>query len=303
MPKVINPLVSIVIQTFLVILIIALFVGKLTISSPLPPVIDPLPVNPIPKPVDHEPGDHVEWIKYPKKKNYTNTAFGPVLIDIEQHIDPSHGGAYRDDDLLTWGHETTHGINRDIRINIGKVGQNGFYCLEDRAIVLNDPKLTITNVASLIPNIIRGSRYNLYLIDQAGQWDDMPTYLLDEWTAYINGTTVGADQLKHGLHVRDNKSDDAIAPMEFTYYSLALCHAIKKYDPDYFKSNPNFTEFVAFNIRRSVLVYREVINDEKFNWETTLIDSFINSPETNDLKNIAIELWGQDFANKYLLKK
>lgn len=303
-----GPFVIIGVQTLTVTLIIALFVGKKSsqpapLPPPSPPVVNPNPPPSPPPPDAPEPGDKVRWIKYPAKQSYNNSGFGPVLLDIERHIDPSHKGAYRDQDLLTWGHETTHGINSDIRNNLGKPGQNGFYCLEDCALVLNEPKLTITKVAPLVPRAVRGGRYQLYLVQQTSGWNDMPTYIMDEWVAYINGTSVGADQLKNGLHVRDNTSDDAIAPMEFTYYALALCSAVKKYDPDYFRTNPDFAEFVAFNIRRSVILYRELITEEKFRWDDSLVSTFISSAETADLKAVAVELWGQEFVNKYLLQK
>lgn len=300
MLKGIHPLVIICIQTIVATLIIALFVGKHSnIQKPIPPI------DPKPNPYSNikEPGDNIKWIKYLKRQEYSNPLFGPVLTDIEQHIDPSHGGKYRDHDILTWGHETTHGINSDIRNNLGKPGQNGFYCLEDCALILNEPNIKLTTVSSLVPQSVRGFRYQLYLVQQIKAWNSMPTYIMDEWVAYINGTSVGADQLKHGLHIRDNISDDAISPMEFTYYALTLCLAIKKYDPDYFKSNPEFAEFVAFNIRRSVILYRELIIHNEFKWDDKIINAFIESNDTNELKAIAIELWGQDFTNKYLLQK
>lgn len=302
------------VQTLIATLIIALVAGKPVNKpqpiTPQPPMVEPVkpdeprPPNPAPPAPKAEPGDNVKWVSYQKKQDFKDADCGPVLTDIEQHIDPKHKGQYRfPKDLTTWGHETTHGINSDLRMSTGKVGVNGFYCLENRAYILPEPKLTISDVAPLVPKAVRGSRYDLYLFKQAKDWNDMPTYIMDEWVAYTNGCEVGADQIRNNLKGQDNTSDEAIGPMEFTYYTLALCQAIKKHDPDYFKNNPNFSEFVAFNVRRAVKVHKELIVHEKFKWDTKLITTFIESEETADLKAMAVELWGKAFVDKYLLNK
>ena len=300
-----SPLVKVVSLTILAIFIIALFRGFLPShprqTAPLPPPITnplPIPTQPLPS---TEHGDNVPWIAYTPKTSTTDNRWGAILTDIEQHLNPKHGKTYYSSDNITHGHETTHGINSDIRMALGGTGKNGFYCLHNRAIVLTDPKCRISDVAPLIPQSLRGSRYNLYLVQQAHSWNDMPTYIFDEWVAYINGTEVGIDQVKHGLYNgRGSSSDDAIAPMEFTYYALALCQTVKQKDQEYFKQHPEFSEFIAFNIRRSVLAFREAIQMKEFNWETKLIDTFISNQESHELRAIAVELWGQAFVNKYL---
>jgi hypothetical protein len=303
-------------QTVIFTLIIAWFQGishKQPVPVPPgpPPIVNPpqpgppTPAPPVPPAPAREPGDGVPWVEYKTKQNTTNAGWGKVLTDIQQHLDPKHGNTYFSNDHITHGHETTHGINSDIRNNLGKRGQNGFYCLEGRAMLLYEPSLRIRQVAPLVPQSVRGGRYQLYLVQQAGQWDDMPTYIFDEWVAYINGTTVGIDQIKNNLKGRGSgsTSDDAIAPMEFTYYALALCRAVKQHDTNYFKANPEFSEFVSFNVRRSALAFREAIQMKEFQWETKLIDNFISSADAQPLRDIAVELWGEAFCKKYLFTK
>ncbi len=266
--------------------------------APSPPIPAPAPLPSV------EPGDLVPWLVYQPKKATTNAAWGQALTDIEQHLDPKHGRTYFSADNITHGHETTHGINSDIRNTLGGPGKNGFYCLDGRACVLAEPKCRIRDVAPLVPAVLRGSRYNLYLVQQAHAWDDSPLYLLDEWVAYINGTTVGIDQVKRGLLKgrSGGSSDDAIAPMEFTYYVLALCRAIKERDPGYFAAHPEFGEFVAFNVRRSAAVFREAIVMEQFRWDAKLVDAFAVSGDAKPLRDVAAELWGPAFVAKHLVR-
>jgi hypothetical protein len=157
-------------------------------------------------------------------------------------------------------------------------------------------------VAPLIPQNLRSTRYRLYLISQARSWNNQPTYLFDEWVAYINGTEAGIDQVNKGLlHHSNYSSDDGIAPMEFMYYCLAFCLAVKQRDPGYFQAHPEFSEFVAFNVRRSVNCYRTAIKMPEFHWSETIIHNFQTSAEAKPLRDIALELWGQKFCQEYLL--
>jgi len=338
MTKETNPLAMIGLFTVLAIVMIALWQGILPQDKPFTPPQPPPIVGPVTPPAPPvrpatEPGDNLKWITYSAKKSVGDKRWGPVLTDIEQHIDPKHGKTYYSTDNITHGHETTHGINSDIRNSLGGVGKNGFYCLENRAFLLTDPKCRISDAAPLIPKGLRGHRYNLYLIQQARDWNSIPTYIFDEWVAYINGTAVGIDQVKNGLFknratflglfaglasldselvierdseivvFKNNSSDDAIAPMEFTYYSLAVCLATKQKDPTYFQRHPEFAEFVAFNVRRSYLAYKEAIQMEQFRWDTKLIDTFITAEEARPLRELAEELWGKEFTAKYLLSR
>lgn len=285
-------------------LIIALFQGISNQTPDVPPIVVPVPSPPAPPPAPKtEPGDNFPWIDYQPKQNETDKRWGAVLTEIQQHLDPSHGNTYYSKDNITHAHETTHGINADVRNNLGKNGQNGFYCLNNQAALLTDPKCRLSQIGKNVPQSLRGTRFNLYLVQQTRYWDDVPTYVLDEWIAYINGISAGVDQINRGLYEErpGETSDVAIGPMEFTYYALALCCTIKEHDPDYFKNHPEFAEFVAFNIRRSVKVYKEGICLRPFRWSTEIVDSFITNDEAQPLRVIASELWGDEFVKKYLM--
>ena len=145
-------------------------------------------------------------------------SFGTVLGDIESKMPAGH--PYSDTDKITWAHETTHGINANVRnsnLVSGKVF-NAFYVLEGKALLLEEPKLKIQDAAPNVPSSLRGDIYKLYMVDQATNaieslvnaccnmcslayandaeatgWNDRPLYLFDEWSAYQNGSAARND--------------------------------------------------------------------------------------------------------------
>jgi hypothetical protein len=184
-----------------------------------------------------------KWITYPaikKSKSYS------VLSDIRCHIDD--GGYYNDSDLITAGHETTHGINSFIRNKYyDGTPINAFYCLEDRAIILNEPKTRIETVASQVPRSLRGSVYNLYLVEQASTWGDRSLYLLDEWIGYTNGSEVRKD-----LQIK-SRAETVRYMLEFDVYAIVLAKILEEKEKSY--NSENFKNFIRWNIERSMKIY------------------------------------------------
>lgn len=196
-----------------------------------------LPVEPIKpsKPEIKEP----EWINYPKIRNVTN--LGKVLSDVESHIRANN--PYRDNDLITSAHEQLHGINSDIRnkyTNLGKI--NAFYCLNDKAVIIKEPKVTINAVANAIPFSIRDDLYQLYLVGGQHDWNNEPLYLVDEWVAYTTGSLAQLD-----LKIPDHGS--AVNVAKFNIYINYLTKVIKEKDPNY--DDTQYSRFVAWNMERT----------------------------------------------------
>lgn len=207
----------------------------------------------------------LKFENYPAQRNITN--LGKVLSDIEGHMPANH--IYKDDDKITWGHETTHGINSNLRMKFssrtnsyGKVQflgtwvdnvygnkvfksyarVNGFYILENKAVIIDEPDTTIETVARLVPKSLRGGVYNLYMIDQAKSWNDTPLYIFDEWTAYTNGSEVRLD-----LNIKE-RSETILHMLEFNVYALCLAQACKT-------SDIQFKNYLKWNIERSMRLY------------------------------------------------
>lgn len=130
-------------------------------------------------------------------KNYDKqrsvTRYSKILNDVESHIRPNH--PYRDTDKVTWAHETIHGINADIRNQQPEPwNKNAFYLLNNLAFVCEDPKnVTLRQVANTIPQKFRNNIYDLYMVSQQLGWNDKPTYIFDELTAYVVGAKCGIE--------------------------------------------------------------------------------------------------------------
>jgi hypothetical protein len=273
-------------------------VKKNNVQNPIV-AVNPIQVSPVvpqkPPVVEKEPGDSVMWMNFPKQKTSNNSHYGPVLTDIVEHLPTKYGSRYNDRSLNTTGHETSHGISSELR-NYHASGRNmnGFYCLNDKAAFIANPNITIAQIAQRVPQSLRLGRYRTYLIEQRKDWNDVPTYLLDEFNAYVNGAEVSIDQYKHGNKPTEH-TDDIISPVEFSYYALAMCKTIDEVDPNYV-GKEQFKEFVAYNIRRVARLYKEGIVLPELTWDSDLITTFNNS----DLRTTAVKWYGEEFCKKYL---
>lgn len=199
-----------------------------------PPEIKPEPPKPI------EP----EWTNYPAIRGRQN-GLGEVLSDIESHMPAGH--IYRDNDKVTWAHETSHGLASNIRQKFGRSGRiNGFYCLKDRACVIKEPPTTIQRTAQVIPRSLRGGVYQLYMIQQASSWGDTPLYICDEWMGYSNGTHAGIDLAEKGQWTAGRRLGTVRYMMEFNVYTIAMLSTVPQHQDEQLK------KFVQWNLERTV---------------------------------------------------
>lgn len=181
-----------------------------------------------------------EWTNWPKVRSVNN--LGKVLSDIDSHMPAGH--IYRDSNKVTWAHETTHGINSNIRNSVRDGRRvNGFYVLEDRAAVIEEPRTTIRRVASRVPQDLRGPSFNLYLVQQAGSWNDTPLYLFDEWTAYTNGSECGRELNASGWYY------ELLQAHNFNVYCMYLAMEVKETCPDY--DDKQFKAYIMWNVERT----------------------------------------------------
>lgn len=191
-----------------------------------------------------------QWSKYPAVRNYGLGAKSKSYVDIINH----YGKRLNERSLLTDAHETTHMINNDIR-NASKPGSCGLYVCEDRSIVFPQPKFRKSAIAEHIPQELRGFRFKTYISGQT-EWDDSPLYVYDEWVAYCNGGQVGVELVKAGAY-NEGACDGVSGCLEFSIYAVATVLAVKKNDPGYLASCPQFMAFTAWNIERSAAIFKE----------------------------------------------
>jgi hypothetical protein len=203
--------------------------------QPPPPDEPPVPLPPPPK---VEP----QWTHWPRVRQVNNPSLGKVLQDIDSHMPQGH--RYSASNKITWAHETTHGINANIRnAQPNASGVNGFYALEDRAVVIEEPRTTISKVAPLVPQKLRGVSYNLYLVKQQSGWNDRPLYLFDEWTAYTNGSECGRELNGQGWYF------ELLQAHEFNVYCMCLAKLVKETCPQY--DDRQLKAYMMFNVERT----------------------------------------------------
>lgn len=190
------------------------------------------------------------WINVPPVKQFFNPRLGRVLSDIESHLPDGH--RYAEPDLVGWGHETTHGINSRIRNTLGRQTgtDNAVYVLGNRGLILPEPKIRLSMVGRFVPQEFRDDSFQLYLVQQAAHWEFQPLYVLDDWTAYTNGTSVAVEHAEAGRPL-DSQTETVENMLEFCAFAAGLLIAVKQYDPGY-QAFEQLERFVRWNVLRSL---------------------------------------------------
>lgn len=228
------------------------------------------------------------WINVPVLRPMEVVKRSRVLADIESRMPPNHGYAFPSMPM-TWAHETSHGLASRLRMQQGGRKCNVLYCLQGRAAVIDEPRGTLSAVAKLVPRSLRGPSFKLYLVEQQRYWQNEPTYMLDEWTAYINGSECGSEVAEDGWHY------ELLQACNFCVYSLAMAQAVSTSDPQY--DHTQLRAFVRFNIGRTRAIWQRLeasgVNDRHVQQIRAYLNTFRTAAEAQSLR---------DFAEKYLGK-
>lgn len=237
-----------------------------------PPIFQPQP--PVQPPTQPEPEPPQRQIK-------------PNMIDVEKVSDRVREDSIYADiinhsrnpvlshDRDTNAHETTHMINSDIRNSQG-ARKNGFYIPGGKGVVVDEPKFRKRDCIPFLPQSIRSYRYNLYIQGQT-DWDDMPTYIFDEWVAYVNGAAVSVEDVENNKH--DGQWTDAVSGcLGFSIYAVSIAMACEKNDPNYWNSNQQFKDFIYWHLKRSHEVFEKGHTMQQFKWDKQekLYANFLN---------------------------
>jgi hypothetical protein len=228
-----------------------------------------------------------------------STPEGTILRDIVNHIPAGQIGTYKDSDMITWGHETSHGIHAYLRNNKNKTGvkSNGFYLLDGKYAIIREPNIRISQMREFVPAGMRLARYDLYFVSSAGDWDGTPLYIFDEWNAYVNGGATGVDLAKQGKW-NGGARDGVVGVIEFNVYALAVGLAVKTLDPNYFNSYPDFKAFLAYNLARGMKVFTEGQQVSQFQGfgQTEYLQKLRTSSDAEALRKFAVETFGASWC-------
>lgn len=206
------------------------------------------------------------------KVGYSQQTKGLEFVDIPQYrqvlpIDMIYNQVISSSRSIPFGdihgrssniHETVHGINNELRNDYKKIYQknvNAFYAGNGKGIVVENPKIMMVDIIPSIPECLKGYRYNLYFTKQIRYWNDVPTYIVDEWSAYIAGAECAVDDSNR--NIPSTKSDYVSGALEFSIYSLCFATTVKENDPNYWKKNLQFKEMIRYYLIKSEKTFME----------------------------------------------
>jgi hypothetical protein len=234
--------------------------GTTQSSIPKTPVFgqsSPIPDEPVP---DKEIVPN--FVSVPTFRESEDSIYGDVLSHSKGKPYGDSGGR------ATNAHETAHGIHSYLRNTYSRLyGKkvNGFYCLQGRGVILEEPNIRKSQVNKFVPENLRSYRYKLYLAGQK-EWDDTPLYIYDEWVAYVLGGMTGIEDVENGRH-KEGWTDGVSGCLGFSIYAVSVCMAVKEHDPEYWESNKQFRNFTIWMLHKSQETYRIGHRMKEFSWK------------------------------------
>ena len=167
-----------------------------------------------------------------------------ILNQVESRCTREERNTAYEPDPVTYCHELTHQLNAHLRNDAGS-GMNAFFVGQDlgRYILLPEPSITLADVAESVVHF-RNEAYELYLVQQQQYWNEQPLNVLDEFSAYVNGSQLALEMKldNHGSHDRCHW---------FCYYADCLVKTVWEKDSSYLEY-PLLAEFVEWQKNRVV---------------------------------------------------
>lgn len=224
-----------------------------------------------------------------------NTVYGDVLSHSLQK-------PYGDQDSRRINvHETSHGITSELRNMYQKALNkkvNVFYVLKSRCIVLEESNISMHLVTKYIPPVLRSYRYNLYFVKNIVDWNDMPSYIIDEWNSYILGSMSAVEDYNNGI-LKD-RVDAVSGCLDFSIYAACFALTVKKHDKEYWNSYPQFKYAIKFLLIQAEKTYSEgnLIANFRTQSQDKLLSDLQNHPDAAELRDFLVEEFDGIFVNK-----
>jgi|694.fasta_scaffold55069_6 hypothetical protein len=232
-----------------------------------------------------------EFIQVPE---YRPRLDNSILSDIKSHVkyQPVNSGARH-----TQAHEIAHFIHSDLRKAYYNPSMlvNGFYGLDGRGVLIEEPKFLKSKINEFVPQNLRSHRWQIYFQGKS-DWNDQPLYILDELTCYVLGGKVCVEDYKKGVYT-GGWVDGVSGCLDFSIYTVALCLAVEKHDPDYWKNNLQFKSFVTWQLKQACDTFIEGREIDVFKWDKQdlLLKELLTSQEAEPyrqmLKNHFEGIW------------
>lgn len=224
---------------------------------------------------------------YPVVK-YRNTGTD-IYSDIFNH---SKQDPYTKSSRRINAHETSHGITSELRKyyeTLWKTKLNVFYVLNSKCIILNESKSTMSQVIEYIPPILRSYRYNLYFVEQIKNWDDMPSYIIDEWNSYILGSMVAVEDYEN--NIPQDRGDAVSGCLDFSIYAVCFAMSVKDNDPEYYSEYKEFKEAIKYLLIQAEKTFNKGMTIEPFVTATQikLLNDLRTHKDAQDIRQFLID--------------
>jgi hypothetical protein len=230
---------------------------------------------------------------------HRNIAGNTIYSDVLNH---SFGEPYGDHHGRRINvHETSHGITSELRNFYEKAIKkklNVFYILNGKCIVLEESNISMRLVTQYIPINLRSYRYNLYFVKGLQDWNDMPSYILDEWNAYILAGKNSVEDFHNGL-IKE-KVDAVSGCLDFSIYSVCFAMAVKEHDIEYWNFYPQFKNTIKYLLIEAERTFGEGMKIENFrnSSQTQLFDRLQNDKDAENIRSFL----KQEFEGIFLIK-
>lgn len=239
---------------------------------------------------------------------------GLFLTDVDNHRTIDENTVYADVLSHSFGepygdrygrrinvHETSHGITSELRNFYEKALKrklNAFYILNGKCIVLEESNIDMRLVTKYIPENLRSYRYNLYFVKGIVDWNDMPSYIIDEWNAYILAGKSSVEDYHNGL-IRE-KVDAVSGCLDFSIYSVCFAMSVKEHDREYWDSYPQFKNTIKYLLIEAEKTFGKGMEIENFrnSSQKQLFDNLQNSKEAAKIRDFLIT----EFDGIFLIK-
>lgn len=175
-----------------------------------------------------------------KTRNNTEET-GTIYADVFNHSKKPYTKSSRSTNV----HETVHFINGEMqRKHFKDTNINAFYALDGKVVIVKEPNIKKSDVKKFIPKGLRSYRYNLYIAGQK-EWEKIPTYLVDEFSAYVIGGMCCVQDINNDKF-KEADNDGVSGCLDFSIYVTALCMAIQEGDPEYWENEPQLKNYINY---------------------------------------------------------
>jgi hypothetical protein len=196
------------------------------------------------------------------------------------------GHIYKDNDRITWAHETSHGLASVVRNKYqSNIRVNGFYILSDVGVVLAEPNISFKQAIMSVPRSLRGDVFGLYSSNGIQYWNDSPLYIMDEWVAYTNGSLT-----RYDLKITE-RAESVQYMLEFTNYIMTMAMVAQSQDP-------NLKTFMQWHTKRVLAVYKINRKLGNLGGATEVLFKTKTAQDAANLRSFAASFLGYEYWNE-----